>query len=430
MLYEEFPEFEQYYDTEKNERPFNSYANMSNEFVWWICENGHSFEWSIMYHSRTGQFVCPVCVNRMLVTGENDLESQYPELATEFNIAKNGITPDKIIYNNSADNIWWKCSEGHEFQRSISYRIKQVRECPICNNTMVEKGINDFQTVYPGITAIWDYEKNDKKPDEITYLNNHKYSYICAHGHHYDTQLLTVLANDFKCMVCSGKIVQEGVNSLVDTHPELAKEFSPSNERGPETYNKEYKQYVNWLCSLCGLEYITRLNECEFGDESCPYCYKNRALAGHNSLVDTHPDLAKEYSPSNERGPETYHKENTNRVAWLCPTCENEYTSSINERELGDKSCPYCKGTKVIPGFNSFEQNHPGLMEEWDRINNYLLCNPDTIYDTYSKKVWWICKECNKKYLMSPNRRIYFQKRKMKACTYCKGLRRKKKYFF
>jgi hypothetical protein len=108
---------------------------------------------------------------------------------------------------------------------------------------------------------------------------------------------------------------------------------------------------------------------------------------GVNSLNDTHPNLATEFSPTNERGPETYHKSNKTWVSWLCPTCSGEYSYPINEREVGDNSCPFCRGTKVLPGVNSFEHNHPDLMEEWDRINNYLLCDPDTILDNYCKNV-------------------------------------------
>ena len=51
---------------------------------------------------------------------------------------------------------------------------------------------------------------------------------------------------------------------------------------------------------------------------------------------------------------------------------------------------------------------HDDLMEEWDFINNYLLCNPDEIIDTYSKDVWWDCKDCKTKYLMSPKKKIYY----------------------
>ncbi len=57
--------------------------------------------------------------------------------------------------------------------------------------------------------------------------------------------------------------------------------------------------------------------------------------------------------------------------------------------------CPYCKGTKALPGYNSFKLKHSDLMQEWDYIDNYILCNPDSIIDNYSENVWWICKVCS-----------------------------------
>ena len=58
-----------------------------------------------------------------------------------------------------------------------------------------------------------------------------------------------------------------------------------------------------------------------------------------------------------------------------------------------------------------------------------LLCDADNILDNYSDKVWWRCKDCNHKYQMSPKQRGYYQKRHMKSCPHCKGLRQKKKTF-
>jgi hypothetical protein len=63
----------------------------------------------------------------------------------------------------------------------------------------------------------------------------------------------------------------------------------------------------------------------------------------------------------------------------------------ICDREIDD-SCPYCNNRKVSPGVNSFKVKYIDSMDEWDYINNYILCNPDEILDTYSKDVWWDCK--------------------------------------
>lgn len=151
---------------------------------------------------------------------------------------------------------------------------------------------------------------------------------------------------------------------------------------------------------------------------------------GINSLLDTEELLSKEFSVNEERRPLEFHRTSTYYALWKCPKCHGEYHYPINKRYVGDDSCPYCNDNKVLAGLNSFKQKHPDLMKMWDYINNYLLCDPDMILDKASNKVWWKCQKCSKSYQMSPKRMIYFQKRNMVTCTYCKGLRIKKKYFF
>lgn len=64
-------------------------------------------------------------------------------------------------------------------------------------------------------------------------------------------------------------------------------------------------------------------------------------------------------------------------------------------------------------------------MKEWNYRSNYLIVNPNNILPTYPEEVWWTC-ECGKNFKMSPKKRLYYLKRHMKACPYCKGRRRKK----
>lgn len=355
MFYEEHSDFEQYYDTENNERPFNSYSNSSNEYEWWKCNKNHLFKWSIMNFSRGGIFKSPICTNKQLLVGENDLKSRYPDLAQEFDSEKNNILPEEILYTNTDDSIWWLCKEGHSFQRSIWYRVHNVRECPICNRTIVVKGINDFESTYPDIANIWDYEANERTPDTISDRNNDKYSFKCQKGHRYKTFLRSAICNDFQCLVCNFKLIQPGINSLVDTDSELAREWSSKNEKKPTEY------------------------------------LRNSSYA----------------------------------VLWTCPTCQGNYLYSIRDREVGDNDCPYCQNRKPLAGYNTLKEKCKKLMEEWNYRSNYLIVNPDTILPTYPEEVWWTC-SCGKNYKMSPKKRVYYLKRHMKACPYCKGRRRKK----
>ena len=64
---------------------------------------------------------------------------------------------------------------------------------------------------------------------------------------------------------------------------------------------------------------------------------------------------------------------------------------------------------------------------EWDYLNNLLIASPTEIKELSNMSVWWICQE-------KPDHRqvkegIAYRKRNKKACSMCKGLRRKQEHF-
>ena len=94
-------------------------------------------------------------------------------------------------------------------------------------------------------------------------------------------------------------------------------------------------------------------------------------------------------------------------------------------------TCPYCNNRIPMPGFNSFGDRHPDLVEEMDLLANYLLPKtPFDVMDTSNVKFWFICKnDSNHKYPMSPRTRLMFQKRHREPCLCCRGYRRKLNHF-
>ena len=87
-----------------------------------------------MVSSRNKGACCPYFSGRNAIKGENDLQTVNPTLAKEWNYEKkNGLTPAEVL-PNSGKNVWWMCSEGHEWQARIADRNKG-RGCPICRKT-------------------------------------------------------------------------------------------------------------------------------------------------------------------------------------------------------------------------------------------------------------------------------------------------------
>ena len=64
--------------------------------VWWRCEKGHT--WRVSVQSRTLEGTgCPVCAGKQVLPGFNDLASQKPALAAQWDAARNGtLTPEQV----------------------------------------------------------------------------------------------------------------------------------------------------------------------------------------------------------------------------------------------------------------------------------------------------------------------------------------------
>ena len=83
----------------------------SNVKVWWRCHAGHSWETTPNHRNRGSR--CPVCANKLVLAGYNDLASRNPELLQEWDYEKNtDIRPGDCNYLSNR-KVWWKCSQGH-----------------------------------------------------------------------------------------------------------------------------------------------------------------------------------------------------------------------------------------------------------------------------------------------------------------------------
>ena len=125
-----YPDLLKEWDYTRNTVDPNKCAPKSNKKYNWICSKGHSYESSI-YHRTIGRG-CPICSNKRILPGVNDLATTNPELAEEWNYDKNnGILPSTVSYG-SKKRVWWKCKNcGYEWQASIDNRSRG-NGCPQC----------------------------------------------------------------------------------------------------------------------------------------------------------------------------------------------------------------------------------------------------------------------------------------------------------
>ena len=168
------------YEKNGNLKP-EHFAASSHKKVWWKCPKGH--EWQSTIKDRNSGNGCPYCASKMVLKGYNDLQAVNPSLTKEWNYEKNnGLTPVDVT-PNSHKKVWWKCSNGHEWQAAIADR-NGGRGCPYCAGKKVLIGYNDLQTINPTLANEWNYEKNNGlTPVDVTPNSHKKVWWKCSNGH-------------------------------------------------------------------------------------------------------------------------------------------------------------------------------------------------------------------------------------------------------
>lgn len=107
----------------------------SNQKVLWICGKNH--EWMASPHNRAKGNGCPICANRIVLRGFNDLSSREPTLVAEWDYEQNApINPCEALFR-STKSVYWKCPQcGYLFAKSPLQR-RMPPKCPNCKNNPV-----------------------------------------------------------------------------------------------------------------------------------------------------------------------------------------------------------------------------------------------------------------------------------------------------
>jgi DNA-directed RNA polymerase subunit RPC12/RpoP len=170
----------------------------SQQKIWWLCDKGHEWEASVV--NRVKGRGCPICANKVVVKGINDLDSLNPDLAKEWNFKKNSIKPDEVSIKSNK-KIWWICAEGHDWKTTINHRSNGTG-CPICSGKKVLTGFNDLEFKYPIVTKFWDYEKNAFSPKAVTAGSNKYVYWLCSEGHSIYTKIDNAVRKGLRCPFC------------------------------------------------------------------------------------------------------------------------------------------------------------------------------------------------------------------------------------
>ena len=176
-------------------------SHSSNKKVWWKGKCGHEWITSVgnRVDNKTG---CPFCTGQKLLSGYNDLQTRFPDIATEWHPTKNvNITPD-IVYCGSQERYWWRCKLGHEWNVSVSGRTSSNSGCPYCAGRLLA-GFNDLQTLHPEIAAEWHPTKNGNlRPTDFKPKSSEIVWWLCRNGHEWKMSIIHRVNTRSICPIC------------------------------------------------------------------------------------------------------------------------------------------------------------------------------------------------------------------------------------
>lgn len=309
----------------------------SSQKLPWRCDQGH--EWCANVANRARGIGCPICSNKQVLVGFNDLATTNPALAAEAQFDASSVT------EGSGKVMPWRCVEGHQFESEVSARSRG-RGCPYCSGNTVLVGFNDLQTIAPNLCSEAMFD-----PTTVSAGSNYKLPWRCAEGHEWEA----IVGNRVRgsgCPVCTNRQVVPGVNDLATVRPDLAAQavFDPT----AVTFGSTGKA-LPWRCSL-GHEWKATVASRSAG-RGCPFCAGKAVLPGFNDLATVAPDLAAEA----QFDARTVTAGSSERLPWVC-ALGHEWEATPKDRQR--TGCPFCSGNRVLSGFNDLATTRPDLAEE------------------------------------------------------------------
>lgn len=286
-----------------------------------------------------------------LVVGQNDLASQCPEVAAEWDYEKNGdVTPEMVCYKSSK-KYWWICSKhGVSWETKVTVRTRG-HGCPQCAHDKKVSTNGTLADRFPEIAAEWHPTLNgDLTPNDVTGSTSTKVWWLGRCGHEWDMTVANRTTLGQGCPFCAGKRVLAGFNDLSTTDPNVADEwdYERNGDLKPTAVSRGSAKVVWWKCGSCGFSWQGVINKRTARNEGCPSCRVSvkrtiRKPTHGMTLADAHPDVAAEWHPTKngDLTPSDVAANSHRSVWWVCQS-GHEWQTVIKNRNREKSGCPIC----------------------------------------------------------------------------------------
>ena len=127
----------------------------SRKNVWWKCRKCGN-EWKSVINARVKGTVCPVCAEREVLAGYNDLATTDSQLLSEWDYEQNKLKPTQVS-RTSAKRAWWKCRHGHSWSMKINERTILNKGCRFCEQ--------EYLSLFPALAVSYYSNKKGLKAE-------------------------------------------------------------------------------------------------------------------------------------------------------------------------------------------------------------------------------------------------------------------------
>ena len=108
----------------------------------WLCKSGHPpYVWETSVAKRTTSINegCPVCNEKRLLVGYNDLATKCPDIASDaYDWDPKTVTAATTTIKE------WTCEKGHTWKASVANRTRLGSGCPECAEHGYKKSLNGY----------------------------------------------------------------------------------------------------------------------------------------------------------------------------------------------------------------------------------------------------------------------------------------------
>lgn len=278
------------YEANKNINPEFVSLHSNIPFNWKCDVCGYKWKVSVTHRARGHN--CQACSGQVVIKGKNDLLSQYPEIAKEWDYENNGKRPDEV-FAHSNKKAKWICSKcGTKWETGIDTRTRYNSGCQECKKKAISEKLSkatvedSLGNKFPELIKEWDFDNNSVSPYEIYPNANIKINWKCTKcNNSWSAFIYSRTKNESRCPYCSGRFAIKGVNDLATEHPELLKDWDyDKNTIDPTLEKSGSSKTVYWKCSNCGHSWKTKINVRTRGC-GCPKCGHDKSASASKKQI-------------------------------------------------------------------------------------------------------------------------------------------------